>query len=254
MLQVRKRHSYLNRSCTERISVKRSIGIHPTKKCAHWTTATHLHCLKDQIKAAPCAAYLSSQFLETAQLHSYKNWITCHLHICVRTRGWGLVRQKKNKKQKKKKPDRTRSTWAASFQRKRWFLCCQRCTAFFLWVVLKDQTGRNRPYPLQYRTTYPYLSASNNQPIISLSLPKLSISSSKMFSHRTKISFPTILNGFNLSAFNFPFEKCRSHPCSTYRQALFTPEKSTKKLPHNPKRTNAYQLYSITQSYAFIMQ
>lgn len=97
MLQVRGHHLYLNRSCTERISVKRSIGIHPTKKCAHWTTATHLHCLKDQIKAAPCAAYLSSQFLETAQLRSYKNWITCHLHICARTRGWGLVQQRKKK-------------------------------------------------------------------------------------------------------------------------------------------------------------
>lgn len=104
------------------------------------TTATHLHCLKDQITAAPCAAYLSSQFFETAQLRSYKNWITCHLHICTRTRGWGLVQQRK-------KPDGTRSTWAGSFQRKRWFLCCQRCTAFFLWVVLKDQTGKKKTLP-----------------------------------------------------------------------------------------------------------
>lgn len=122
------------------------------------TTATHLHCLKDQITAAPCAAYLSSQFFETAQLHSYKNWITCHLHICTRTRGWGLVQQRK-------KPDGTRLTWAGSFQRERWFLCCQRCTAFFLWVVLKDQTGKKkkkRPYLLQSRTAYPYWNASIN--------------------------------------------------------------------------------------------
>lgn len=78
---------------------------------------------------------------------------------------------------------------------------------------------------------------SITHPILGLNLPKLNISSSKIFLHSTKVSFPTMWNGFNLSAFNFPFEKCRSHPCSTYLQALFTPEKSTKKAsPTQPQK------------------
>lgn len=73
-----------------------------------------------------------------AQLKKLNNLPLAHLHKDQRLRTCSTER---------KKPDRTRSTWAGSFQRKRWFLCCQRCTAFFLWVVLKDQTGRKRPYP-----------------------------------------------------------------------------------------------------------
>lgn len=203
-----------------------------------------------ELRQHTCAALEAKLKLHHAQLTSAPNF--WRLHICAVTKieepvtctfAQGLEAEVLFRGEKK--PDRTCSTWAGSFQRKRWFLCCQRCTAFFLWVVLKDQTGRKRPYPPRIQNHFSILRCFD----------ELSVQLSNKIHHRTTVSFLTILNGFNLSAFNFPFEKCRSHPCSTYLQALFTPEKSTRKLPpHNPKRTNAYQLYSITQSYAFIMQ
>lgn len=115
-----------------------------------------MHCLKDQIEAAPCAAYLSSQGLETAQLRSYKNWITCHLHICTRTRGWGLVRQRERNLTGLVQPG------PVHFKGKDDSCVVKGALHSSFGLFWKIKQAETDPTPLQYRTTYPYLNASIN--------------------------------------------------------------------------------------------
>lgn len=234
MLQVRGLHSYLNHSCTERISVKRSIGIHPTKKGAHWTTATHLHCIKDQIKAAPCAAYLSSQFLETAQLRNYKNWITCHLHICTRSRGWGLWQKKKNLTgfvqpgpvHFKGKDDSCVGKGALH-------------SSFGLFWKIKQ--AEKDPTPLQYRTNYPYLNAS-----ITSQFPKIEHCKFKNLSPQDQSLLPNNIKGIQLICPSTSLLKNAGHIRALHISKLYSHlKKAQESFPHTtPKEqmhTNCIQ-------------
>ena len=72
MLQVRGLHSYLNCSCTEKISVKRSIGIHPTKN------------VHTELQQHTCIALKTKLKLHHAQLTSAPNF--WELHSCTATK------------------------------------------------------------------------------------------------------------------------------------------------------------------------
>lgn len=123
MLQVRRLHLRLNQPCTV-ISVKRSIGIHPTKTNKHYKLQQHI-CAAFQTKLKLHHAQRSSATqIKFAQLRDGKNlmWPTCHLHSCAMASSWGLI-----------VPINSQITWlhlfklhAGWFQGAGWFLCCPR--------------------------------------------------------------------------------------------------------------------------------
>lgn len=132
----------LNQSCTV-ISVKRSIGIHPTKTNTRYTLQQHIcAAFQTKLKAAPCTAILSYfKFCQPRTVARWQKFNTTNLPLA----------QLRNGKQLRASSI-VKRTWlhlikllAGSFQRAGRFLSCPRYTAFFHWVVLKDQRGRKIP-------------------------------------------------------------------------------------------------------------
>lgn len=135
-------------------SVKRSVGIHPTKTNAQHKLKQHsCAAFQTKFKAAPCTAFPQLlNLVNFAQLRDCEKFIVTSLPLAQLRNGQQL------RANCSKSINTSKATWlhmfklrAGWFQRAGWFLCCPRWTAFFLWTVLKDQRGREetplRPPP-----------------------------------------------------------------------------------------------------------
>lgn len=99
-------------------------------------TTTHLRCTSDQIKAAPCAAFLSCFNLNSVA-HLHDHTICYSIAICTVAQQQAAEDYMLNSMRLLiKKPDSMFKMHAGWFHRVRWLRCCPRYTAFVQWNVL----------------------------------------------------------------------------------------------------------------------
>lgn len=195
--------------------------------------------------------------------------LNCHLHSCATASSWGLNTQFTMRLLNTiKKPDSMFKMHAGWFQRARWLLCCPRYTAFFLRIVLKEQSRKKKETPVpphkNHTTNFcnPYQNSLGNQcwSIISQLFQntleaQLRFCSLAHSRYVTPLGLRVMLSASMYSTYLPPIPTlkrilrvCRSHPCSIKLQALFIPEKSTRKASQDtPQRTNAYQNWIPSQ-------